>query len=65
MDIGTTAQVHFPQHRTTTAIGDRDVGQKGSYFRRRPREKKPSTPEKSTKTPNPNKDTRQIIDIRV
>ncbi|WP_447968971.1 hypothetical protein [Nitrospira sp. M1] len=65
MDIGTTTQVSFPQHRTTTAIGDRDVGQKGSYFRRRPRDKKSSTPETSTKTRQPNKDARQTIDIRV
>ena len=42
MDIGTTAQVGVLQHRTTTAIGDRDVGQKGSFYRRQRRDKKPT-----------------------
>ncbi|GJL49730.1 hypothetical protein [Candidatus Nitrospira salsa] len=65
MDIGTTTPVSFPQHRTTTAIGDRDAGQKGGYFRRKPRDKKPSTPEKSTKTRQPGKGPRHTIDIRV
>ncbi|GJL65535.1 MAG: hypothetical protein NPIRA05_05060 [Nitrospirales bacterium] len=65
MDVGTTTHVSFPQHRTTTAIGDRDVGQKGGYFRRRPRDKKPSTPQNSTNTSQPGKDSRHTIDIRV
>ncbi|GJL63420.1 MAG: hypothetical protein NPIRA04_20740 [Nitrospirales bacterium] len=65
MDVGTTTHVSFPQHRTTTAIGDRDVGQKGGYFRRRPRDKKPATPEKSNKPRQTGKGSRHTIDIRV
>ena len=65
MDIGTTAHVSYPQHRTTTAIGDRDVGQKGSFYRRQRRDKKQTTEEKEPATHSTDEGSQHKIDIRV
>ncbi len=65
MDIGTTTQVSLPQHRTTTAIGDRDVGQKGSFYRRQRRNKKQHAEEQSPETRAPDEPSQHRIDIRV
>ena len=41
MDVGPPQKIFAPPPRTTSAVGDGDVGQKGSYYRRRAREKNP------------------------
>ncbi|MGB0910459.1 MAG: hypothetical protein ACPGYT_08865 [Nitrospirales bacterium] len=64
MDIGTTAPISVPQHRTTTAIGERDVGQKGSYYRRQRRGKKQTTKESPQARPT-DESSQYRIDIRV
>ncbi len=65
MDIGTTAQISVPQHRTTTAVGDRDVGQKGSFYRRQRRDKQQSEEEELPEARSKNKKSQHTIDIRV
>ncbi len=65
MDIGTTTNVNASQYRATTAIGDRDVGQKGSFYRRQRRDKKQTTEEKTLPTRTTSKGEKHTIDIRV
>ena len=66
MDVGPPPRVILPSQRTTSAVGDGDVGQKGSYYRRRTREKKSAQPE-DTQVPTQDRtdESRPSIDIRV
>ncbi len=65
MDIGTTTQVSAPQHRTTTAVGDRDVGQKGSFYRRQRQNKKHPMEENESSKRSTDERSQHTIDIRV
>ena len=65
MDIGTTTQVSAAQYRTTTAVGDRDVGQKGSFYRRQRGNKKHTTEEKTPSKRSNSEHAQHTIDIRV
>ncbi len=65
MDFGTSTNVSIAQSRSTTAIGDRDIGQKGSFYRRNARKKK--NEEKATSSPvqTAEEKAHHTIDIRV
>ena len=65
MDIGTTTQVSAAQYRTTTAVGDRDVGQKGSFYRRQRQNNKHLPEEKRSSKQSNDERTQHTIDIRV
>ena len=65
MDFGTTTNVNASYYQTTSAITDRDVGQKGSYYRQQRRKKKPATEDKTSQTRSRGEDSQHTIDIRV
>ena len=65
MDVGTISNWGASLYRSTSAVGDGDVGQKGSYYRRQQRKKKPATEDKPAPTLSTSEDSKHTIDIRV
>lgn len=65
MEVTSTPPI-LPPQRTTTAVGDRDVGQKGTFYRRRGRRPvPPHPPEPSQRFELEGEEPRRSIDIRV
>ena len=65
MDVGPPPRIFSPTQRSTSAVGDGDVGQKGSYYRRRAREKKSAQPEDAHEPKDRTDESHPSIDIRV
>ena len=65
MDVGPPPKIFAPPPRTTSAVGDGDVGQKGSYYRRRARENKPVEADQDVVAKDRSDESGSSIDIRV
>ena len=65
MDVGPPPKIFAPPPRTTSAVGDGDVGQKGSYYRRRARENKSVEPDEDLVAKDRMDNSGSSIDIRV
>lgn len=65
MDVGPPPRIYTPAQRTTSAVGDGDVGQKGTYYRRRTMQKKSALPDDTQEPKERSDESRSSIDIRV
>ena len=65
MDVGPPPKIFAPPPRTTSAVGDGDVGQKGSYYRRRARENKHVEADQDPVAKDRTDESGGSIDIRV
>ena len=65
MDVGPPPKIFAPPPRTTSAVGDGDVGQKGSYYRRRARENKSVETDQDPGAKDRPDESGGSIDIRV